>query len=37
MVVLTGAGDKFFSAGGDLVQWLENFVENPVTRREGMP
>jgi enoyl-CoA hydratase len=35
-VVLTGAGDKFFSAGGDLVQWLENFVENPVTRREGM-
>jgi enoyl-CoA hydratase len=35
-VVLTGAGDKFFSAGGDLVQWLENFVENPVTRRAGM-
>ena len=35
-VMLTGAGDKFFSAGGDLVQWLENFVENPVTRREGM-
>ena len=34
--MLTGAGDKFFSAGGDLVQWLENFVENPVTRREGM-
>jgi enoyl-CoA hydratase len=35
-VVLTGAGDKFFSAGGDLVQWLENFVENPVSRRAGM-
>ncbi len=35
-VMLTGAGDKFFSAGGDLVQWLENFVENPVTRRAGM-
>ena len=35
-VVLTGAGDEFFSAGGDLVQWLENFVENPVSRRAGM-
>jgi enoyl-CoA hydratase len=35
-VLLTGAGDKFFSAGGDLVQWFENFVDNPVTRRAGM-
>jgi enoyl-CoA hydratase len=35
-VMLTGAGDKFFSAGGDLVQWLENFVEDPVKRRAGM-
>ena len=35
-VMLTGAGSEFFSAGGDLVQWLQNFVENPVTRRAGM-
>jgi enoyl-CoA hydratase len=35
-VMLTGAGDKFFSAGGDLVEWLQNNVENPVTRRAGM-
>jgi enoyl-CoA hydratase len=34
-VVLTGAG-SFFSAGGDLVEWLETHVENPVTRRAGM-
>ena len=34
-VLLTGTGD-FFSAGGDLVEWLHTHVENPVTRREGM-
>lgn len=34
-VVLTGAGNMF-SAGGDLVEWLETHVENPVTRRAGM-
>jgi enoyl-CoA hydratase len=34
-VVITGAG-SFFSAGGDLVQWFENYVQNPVTRRAGM-
>ncbi|TRW79624.1 enoyl-CoA hydratase/isomerase family protein [Mycolicibacterium sp. 018/SC-01/001] len=34
-VLLTGSGD-FFSAGGDLVEWLHTHVENPVTRRAGM-
>jgi enoyl-CoA hydratase len=34
-VVITGAG-SFFSSGGDLVQWFENFVQNPITRRAGM-
>jgi enoyl-CoA hydratase len=34
-IVITGAG-KFFSAGGDLVEWLETHVDNPVTRRAGM-
>lgn len=34
-VLLTGTGD-FFSAGGDLVEWLHTHVENPVTRRAGM-
>jgi enoyl-CoA hydratase len=34
-VIVTGAGSSF-SAGGDLVQWYENYVKNPVTRRAGM-
>jgi hypothetical protein len=34
-VDITDAG-SFFSSGGDLVQWLENYVQNPVTRRAGM-
>ena len=34
-VLLTGTGD-FFSAGGNLVEWLHTHVNNPVTRREGM-
>ncbi|HEY3669639.1 MAG TPA: enoyl-CoA hydratase/isomerase family protein [Acidimicrobiia bacterium] len=34
-VMLTGTGNNF-SAGGDLVEWLHNYVENPVTRRAGM-
>lgn len=34
-VVLTGAGSTF-SVGGDLVEWLQNYVEDPVTSRLGM-
>jgi enoyl-CoA hydratase len=34
-VVLTGAGSTF-SVGGDLVEWLHNYVEDPVTSRAGM-
>lgn len=34
-VLITGTGD-YFSAGGNLVEWLETHVNNPVTRREGM-
>jgi enoyl-CoA hydratase len=34
-VVVTGTGD-YFSAGGNLVEWLETHVNNPVTRRAGM-
>jgi enoyl-CoA hydratase len=34
-VMLTGTGSNF-SAGGDLVEWLHNYVENPITRRAGM-
>ncbi len=34
-VLLTGSGD-YFSAGGNLVEWLETHVNNPVTRRAGM-
>ena len=32
---MTGTGD-YFSAGGNLVEWLETHVNNPVTRRAGM-
>lgn len=34
-VLITGSGD-YFSAGGNLVEWLETHVNNPVTRRAGM-
>lgn len=34
-VLVTGTGDHF-SAGGNLVEWLETHVNNPVTRRAGM-
>jgi enoyl-CoA hydratase len=34
-VLVTGTGD-YFSAGGNLVEWLETHVNNPVTRRAGM-
>jgi enoyl-CoA hydratase len=34
-VLLTGSG-QHFSAGGDLAEWLETHVENPVSRRAGM-
>lgn len=34
-VLLTGAG-RHFSAGGDLAEWFETHVQNPVTRRSGM-
>jgi enoyl-CoA hydratase len=34
-VLITGTGD-YFSAGGNLVEWLQTHVENPVTRRAGM-
>ncbi|WP_156688029.1 enoyl-CoA hydratase/isomerase family protein [Mycobacterium sp. Marseille-P9652] len=34
-VLITGTGD-YFSAGGNLVEWLETHVNNPVTRRAGM-
>jgi len=34
-VMITGTGD-YFSAGGNLVEWQETHVNNPVTRRAGM-
>ena len=34
-VLVTGTGE-YFSAGGNLVEWLETHVNNPVTRRAGM-
>lgn len=34
-VLITGTGD-YFSAGGNLVEWLETHVNNPITRRAGM-
>ena len=37
-VVLTGAGDKFFSAGGDLAEWLHvlraSHTDNEDTARQ---
>ena len=37
VVVLTGAGDKFFTPAATSCSGSENFVENPVSRRGGTP